>query len=160
VLDDVKAPPPVPEDFWKQVLEEEPFEGEHWKDQWEDEDEDAKSLSSHPSLELESRKSTSTTESTSEDVLRGEDELESRRGGDGLVDPLARLDLGQQHVLNDAHSLYEELCTRQYWRPGYVNDAARSSGKEFQVNDPATLGESLPYRDIVLLLTVFCATSL
>lgn len=142
MLDDVKAPPPVPEDFWKTVLEEEPFEGDHWRDQWEDEDEDAKSLSSHPSLELESRKSTSTTESTSEDVLRGGNEFESQKE-DGDVDPLAGLNLGQQHVLNDAHSLYEDLCTRQYWRPGYVNDAARKAGREFQVNDPATLGESL-----------------
>ncbi|KAF8603465.1 hypothetical protein BDV93DRAFT_606747 [Ceratobasidium sp. AG-I] len=139
VLDEVKAPPPVPEDFWKTVLEEEPFEGEHWRDQWEDEDEDAKSLSSHPSLELESRESTSTTESTSEDAQRGENEHERERGEE-LVDPLG---LEQQHVLNDAHSLYEDLCTRQYWRPGYINDAARKAGRTFQVNDPATLGPSL-----------------
>jgi gamma-tubulin complex component 5 len=141
VLDDVKEPPPVPEDFWKKVLEEEPFEGEHWQNQWDDEDEDAKSLSSHPSLDLDSKKSTSTTESTSDDPLgEADDEAESGKEDEPL-DLVPYMDPNQQHTLNDAHTLYETLCKDQYWRPGYVNDAARRAGKEFNINDPATLGE-------------------
>ncbi|KAG8700455.1 hypothetical protein FRC08_004700 [Ceratobasidium sp. 394] len=138
ILDAVKAPPPVPEDFWKKVLEEEPFEGEHWQDQWADEDEDAKSLSSHPSLELESRRSTSTTESTSNEMV-AEDEKE---GDDEPLDPNSYLDLNKQHVLNDAHTLYEALCKEQYWRPGYVNNATRQAGRGFNINEPATLAPS------------------
>ncbi|QRV72355.1 gamma-tubulin complex component 5 [Ceratobasidium sp. AG-Ba] len=136
VLDAVKAPPPVPEDFWKKVLEEEPFEGEHWQDQWGDgDDDDAKSLSSHPSLELDSRHSTPTTESTSNHVGQEEKYEES-------VDPEPSFDWDKQYVLNDAHTLYEALCKEQYWRPGYVNEAARQAGKRFSVNEPATLAPS------------------
>ncbi|KDN35699.1 hypothetical protein RSAG8_11378, partial [Rhizoctonia solani AG-8 WAC10335] len=51
-------------------------------------------------------------------------------------------DPSQQNTLNNAHALYEALCADQYWRPQYVNDAARRVGKEFNVNDPATLGPS------------------
>ncbi|KAG9080255.1 hypothetical protein FRC06_006865, partial [Ceratobasidium sp. 370] len=139
VLDAVKAPPPVPEDFWRKVLEEEPFEGEHWQNQW-DEDEDTKSLSSHPSLELETRRSTSTTESTSNEVaVRDEKEEDDV---DGPLDPISCFDLNKQHVLNDAHTLYEALRKDQYWRPGYVNDAARRAGRDFNVNEPATLDPS------------------
>ncbi|KAG8772569.1 hypothetical protein FRC12_002993 [Ceratobasidium sp. 428] len=140
VLDAVKAPPPVPEDFWKKVLEEEPFEGEHWQDQWADEDEDAKSLSSHPSLELESRRSTSSTESTSDDIEKSEEDDADDEGEP--PDPLSYLDLNKQHVLNDAHTLYETLCKDQYWRPGYVNDAAQQAGRDFNINEPATLAPS------------------
>ncbi|KAG9119477.1 hypothetical protein FRC07_005486 [Ceratobasidium sp. 392] len=138
VLDADQIPPPVPEDFWKKVLEEEPFEGEHWQDQWDDEDEDANSLSSHPSLELESRRSTSTTESTSNEMAAKSDEDEAD-DEDEPLDPVSYLDPNKQHVLNDAHTLYETLCKDQYWRPGYVNDAARHSGREFNINEPATL---------------------
>ncbi|KAG8747088.1 hypothetical protein FRC10_002504 [Ceratobasidium sp. 414] len=140
ILDTVKAPPPVPEDFWKKVLEEEPFEGEHWEDQWTDEDDDVKSLSSHPSLELESRRSTSATESTSNEVV----DRDGKEGDDvdGPLDPISYLDLNRQHVLNDAHTLYEALCKDQYWRPGYVNDATRQAGRGFNINEPVTLAPS------------------
>lgn len=144
MLDQVNAPPPTPKDFWKTVLEEEPFEGEHWQDPWADEDDDAKSLSSHPSMELESRESSSITESTSE---HGEEESENQDEAEDLGFGLAGYD---QHTLNDAHDLYERLCADQYWRPQYVNDAARRAGKEFNVNDPATLGTLSVIRELVL----------
>ncbi|KAJ1308357.1 hypothetical protein OPQ81_004066 [Rhizoctonia solani] len=145
-LTEVHEPPPEPKDFWKQVLEEEPLEGEHWKTPWDDEDWDAKSLSSHPSMELESRESLSSMESTGED--EGEDEaspIESNHDAEEEEGPLnlfSSIHPSQQKTLNNAHNLYEALCADQYWRPQYVNDAARRVGKEFNVNDPATLGPS------------------
>ncbi|CAE6519065.1 unnamed protein product [Rhizoctonia solani] len=127
-----------PKDFWKQVLEEEPLEGEHWKTPWDDEDWDAKSLSSHPSMELESRESLSSIESTGEDEVSPQNE----EGKEEPFNPFSYTDPSQQNTLNNAHALYEALCADQYWRPQYVNDAARRVGKEFNVNDPATLGPS------------------
>ncbi|KEP53711.1 Spc97/Spc98 family protein [Rhizoctonia solani 123E] len=140
LLREVHEPPPEPKDFWKQVLEEEPLEGEHWKTPWDDEDWDAKSLSSHPSMELESRQSLSSIESTDEDARfeSKKDEEEEQKA----LNPFSYADPSQQNTLNDAHGLYEALCADQYWRPQYVNDAARRVGKEFNVNDPATLGPS------------------
>ncbi|CUA77915.1 hypothetical protein RSOLAG22IIIB_06868 [Rhizoctonia solani] len=140
-LREIHEPPPEPKDFWKQVLEEEPLEGEHWKTPWDDEDWDAKSLSSHPSMELESRESLSSAESTDEDQasrFKGNQDQEV----EGPPNPFSYADLSQQNTLNEAHGLYESLCADQYWRSQYVNDAARRVGKKFNVNDPATLGPS------------------
>ncbi|QRW15773.1 SPC97/SPC98 domain-containing protein [Rhizoctonia solani] len=141
LLREVHAPPPEPKDFWKQVLEEEPLEGEHWKTPWDDEDWDTKTLSSHPSMELESRGSLSSPEPAAEDRASL---IESNEGDEdeGRPNPFSYADFTQQRTLNDAHNLYEALCADQYWRPRYVNEAARRAEKEFNVNDPATLGPS------------------
>ncbi|KAF8743428.1 Spc97 / Spc98 family, partial [Rhizoctonia solani] len=141
LLREVHAPPPEPKDFWKQVLEEEPLEGEHWKTPWDDEDWDTKTLSSHPSMELESRESLSSPEPAAEDRASL---IESNEGDEdeGRPNPFSYADFTQQRTLNDAHNLYEALCADQYWRPRYVNEAARRAEKEFNVNDPATLGPS------------------
>ncbi|ELU38370.1 spc97/spc98 family domain-containing protein [Rhizoctonia solani AG-1 IA] len=138
LLREVHAPPPEPKDFWKQVLEEEPLEGEHWKTPWDDEDWDTKTLSSHPSMELESRESLSSPEPAAEDRASL---IESNEGDEdeGRPNPFSYADFTQQRTLNDAHNLYEALCADQYWRPRYVNEAARRAEKEFNVNDPATL---------------------
>ncbi|CAE6366359.1 unnamed protein product [Rhizoctonia solani] len=140
-LREVHAPPPEPKDFWKQVLEEEPLEGDHWKTPWDDEDWDAKTLSSHPSMELESKESLSSLESTGEDgasvIERNEEEEEKEP-----PNPFSYTDPSRQHSLNNAHNMYEALCADQYWRSQYVNDAARRAEKEFNINDPATLGPS------------------
>ncbi|KAG8712841.1 hypothetical protein FRC11_014037 [Ceratobasidium sp. 423] len=141
LLREVHVPPPEPKDFWKQVLEEEPLEGEHWKTPWDEEDWDTKSLSSHPSMELESRESLSSVESVGEDeasLIESKDEGEEEE----LLNLFSYAGPSQQHTLNNAHSLYEALCADQYWRSQYVNDAARRVGREFNVNDPATLGPS------------------
>lgn len=143
VITDVKEPPPAPQDFWKTVLEEEPLVGEHWQDPWADEGDDAKSLSSHPSMDLESRESLSSTRSTSDEVrpLLEDEEPEDEQEQDEIENPFSYADPTKQHTLNDAHDLYETLCANQYWRTQYVNDAARRAGKMFDMNDPATLGE-------------------
>ncbi|CCO30051.1 hypothetical protein BN14_04075 [Rhizoctonia solani AG-1 IB] len=141
LLTEVHAPPPEPKDFWKQVLEEEPLEGDHWKTPWDDDDWDARTLSSHPSMELESRGSVSSPESSRENeasVIENNEEEEVK----GPPNPFSYMGTSHQHNLNDAHNVYEALCADQYWRPQYVNDAAKRAEKEFNVNDPATLGPS------------------
>ncbi|KAF9450171.1 hypothetical protein P691DRAFT_665854 [Macrolepiota fuliginosa MF-IS2] len=146
-LDEIKNPRLLPDVLtWKDILAEEPFEGEHWEGIFDNKPRDEQGWDSTPSLsplssDLEDGDSMSSLSyeghrrsrsiGHGSDENRGEDEGTERSGLGSNVPP---------HTYAHRQE-FEELQSMQYWRTdwkGYVRPS-----KQFDIGDPSTLGPAL-----------------
>lgn len=135
---------PPPSLTWKDILAEEPFEGQHW--------EGAYGL--HPGSTKENWETISEGSATSlsplhdsdeDDLTQDEESLSSFDSGDGSVaSPIALLAPRKMDTRNSRSEKYhhrkafEELQGRQYWRAEWRTDASLS--RPFYLGDASTLG--------------------
>lgn len=141
-MENIKNPPKPPLGLtWKDILAEEPFEGQHWEGAYNlppgstVEDWDTHSGGSTPSL------------SPWDD---SDDPDESLSSSDSLA-PTAepdQLDAAQKSISSSHPRMafghrqdVEQLQARQYWRPGWRPDIPIS--QRFDIGDASTLGPSL-----------------
>ncbi|KAF9235582.1 Spc98 family-domain-containing protein, partial [Melanogaster broomeanus] len=129
----LKSPPPI---TWKDILAEEPFEGEHWEGVY--------GLPAGATVEGRETQSNGSTASLSpwdqDDSL---DEDDSRSSLEDLppsvvetaTEPEPRQPVN--HLHNDRGTI-EELKAQQYWRDNWRIDADVS--RPFDLGDPSTLG--------------------
>lgn len=144
-LENIKNPPKPPLGLtWKDILAEEPFEGQHWEGAYNlppgstVEDWDTHSGGSTPSLSPwddsddpdESLSSSDSLAPTAEP-----DELDAAQKSISSSHP--RMAFGHRQDV-------EQLQARQYWRPGWRPDIPIS--QRFDIGDASTLGELEPIR--------------
>lgn len=133
---------------WKDILAEEPFEGEHWEGVLDSETRDDKGWDTTPSLsplssDLEDADSISSVSYEGHRRTRRDTNGEPRE--DQEEPPVAGGPSAPgSSVPPHTHvhrKEFEELQAMQYWRTdwkGYVQPS-----KQFNIGDPSTLGESL-----------------
>lgn len=138
---------------WKEILEEEPFEGQHWEgvyglppgstiEGWE-----TKSLESTPPLSplayddrILGMHSISSTGSLDVEELDVGPSIREQSNPDFLI-PMSY----------DHHQDVETLRALQYWRKGWKTDAPVEKG--FTIGDPSTLGVIFSPRPCATLLS-------
>ena len=125
---------------WKEILEEEPFEGQHWEgvyglppgstvEGWE-----TKSLESTPPLSpLTYDNRIFGSHSISSTGSLDAEELDIKPSGRGQSNPYFPVPTSYDH-----HQDVETLRSLQYWRKEWKTDAPVH--KEFTIGDPSTLG--------------------
>ncbi|KAH9948797.1 Spc98 family-domain-containing protein [Amylocystis lapponica] len=133
---------PPPALTWKTILDEEPFEGQHWEGAYglppgsTVEDWERHSGGSTPSL--------SPWDNSDDDIDASLSSSEVLDPVDGASGPLAQdsVDPLQSPSRTYAHRKdVEELQSRQYWRPEWRTDA--STSRPFDIGDASTLGPSV-----------------
>ncbi|KAG1809247.1 Spc98 family-domain-containing protein [Suillus variegatus] len=141
-VDAVKNPPePPPSLTWKDILAEEPFEGQHW--------EGAYGLPSGSTVEGWEKMSDGSTPSLSpwdddSDDLDDSDSFPYTEDAPSSPGPVERVSSYEQPTLSLSYQhrrVVEELQARQYWREEWRTDADLS--KSFSLGDASTLGPSL-----------------
>ncbi|KAJ8514871.1 hypothetical protein ONZ45_g7639 [Pleurotus djamor] len=134
---------------WKDILAEEPFEGEHWEGVYglppgsvvniharSDSDED-----SSPSLSPLESDDDFSLEVIDDSVSSADDhEVVDPPVGPGLIPINTEPSTRNQRFEN--RRVYESLRNRQYWHPGW-HDATMSTGRPFDIGDPSTFGPSI-----------------
>ncbi|KAL4076383.1 Spc98 family-domain-containing protein [Scleroderma yunnanense] len=132
-----KTEPPI---TWKDILVEEPFEGQHWEGVY--------GLPPGSTVEGWETRSTGSTSSLSpwdeSDSLEGEDEVELQRS---LHEPTQSAEAPDplwknvhHHIHNDL-AIVEELKAQQYWRDDWRIGIDVS--RPFDIGDPSTLGPAM-----------------
>ncbi|KAG2122225.1 Spc98 family-domain-containing protein [Suillus clintonianus] len=138
----IKNPPePPPSLTWKDILAEEPFEGQHWEGVY--------GLPSGSTVECWDKTSDGSTPSLSpwdddSDDLDDNDSFPYTEDAPSSPGPVERVSsYGQPNLsLSYQHRrVVEELQTRQYWREEWRTDADLS--RPFNLGDASTLGPSL-----------------
>ncbi|KAJ8482298.1 hypothetical protein ONZ45_g14998 [Pleurotus djamor] len=131
---------------WKDILAEEPFEGEHWEGVYglppgsvvnnharSDSDED-----SSPSLSPLESDDDFSLEVIDDSVSSADDhEVVDPPVGPGLIPINTEPSTRNQRFEN--RRVYESLRNGQYWHPGW-HDATMSTGRPFDIGDPSTFG--------------------
>ncbi|KAJ3576249.1 hypothetical protein NP233_g563 [Leucocoprinus birnbaumii] len=147
ILHEIKNPrPAVPTLTWKDILAEEPFEGEHWEGILDDKPRDGQEWDSTPSLsplssDLEDADSIS---SLSYDERRRPrqslDQQEGEHDEDEDMPPLERITPGSSAppYTHSHRKEYENLREMQYWRGDWKGYSQPS--RKFAIGDPSTLG--------------------
>lgn len=145
-LDKIKNPQPhTPTLTWKDILAEEPFEGEHWEGILDNKPHDDSDWENTPSLSPlssdfeDARSVSSLSYDDGRRVHRGINHEHNEEGGE--LPTFEKCTPGSNvppHTY--AHRKeFEELQAMQYWRTdwkGYVQPS-----KHFDIGDPSTLGE-------------------
>ncbi|KAG1760722.1 Spc98 family-domain-containing protein [Suillus occidentalis] len=138
----IKNPPePPPSLTWKDILAEEPFEGQHWEGVY--------GLPSGSTVEGWEKTSDGSTPSLSpwdddSDDLDDDDSFPYTEDAPSSPDPVERVSSYGQPNLNLSYQhrrVVEELQARQYWREEWRTDADLT--RPFNLGDASTLGPSL-----------------
>jgi len=134
-IDPSKIEPPI---TWKDILAEEPFEGQHW--------EGVCGLPSGSTVEGWETRSTGSTSSLSpwdeSDSLENEVEVELQQSPEEFTQPGEASDTSRRIVPHSVHNgldILGELKAQQYWRDDWRIDVDVS--RPFDIGDPSTLGE-------------------
>jgi len=129
-----------PELTWKQIMDEEPFEGEHW----EEIGTSNRSRRSTPSYE---------SESDSDDIRsrRSENSILSRDSSSHHQDTTPLLTPPINEALR-SRMMVEDLQRKQYWRAGWRGDV--NPDAPFRLADPASFGPNISRPSLVLIPSV------
>lgn len=136
-IDPSKIEPPI---TWKDILTEEPFEGQHWEGVY--------GLPSGSTVEGWETRSTGSTSSLSpwdeSDSLEDEVEVELQQSPEEFTQPGEESDTSRRIVPHSVHSgldILGELKAQQYWRDDWRIDVDVS--RPFDIGDPSTLGPAM-----------------
>lgn len=123
---------------WKDILAEEPFEGQHWEGVY--------GIPSGSTVEGWETRSTGSTSSLSSwdksDSLEDEDDIELQQSPEESTQPGEASDTSRRIVRHSVHSsltIVEDLKAQQYWRDDWRIGIDVS--RPFDIGDPSTLGE-------------------
>ncbi|TDL29376.1 hypothetical protein BD410DRAFT_736245 [Rickenella mellea] len=143
LLKPLRGPPKLPNQLtWREILAEEPFEGEHWRgayglppgstiQTWDDDSEDSSPPLS-PIGDL----------GDFEDTMSSTGPSEPPDSGDFDILVTHQSIWTQQRAYSLLHrEELEALASRQYWREDWTSVAKRN--RHFDIADPSTLGPSL-----------------
>lgn len=166
-LERLRNPPrPPPALTWKDILDEEPFEGEHWEGVYgmppgsvlsnaarnKDEDhwDSTPSLSplNSDDLALDEDASTSSLEYDEPPLPCGLPTASNVQAERNRIPP---------HTY-EHRQVFEELRSKQYWRPEWRSDAKFT--RRFDIGDPSTLGRKALINDTLRDLITFVSQDL
>ena len=139
----LKNPPPPPKPLtWADIFAEEPFEGEHWEGVYGLPPGSVRGKSQDATYDLDTSPSLSPLES---DVDLEDDDTNS------LSEPRPTILEKREPIIKSAESdktvppytvshqqSLENMRTKQYWKGDWQADV--DTGREFDLNDPSTLG--------------------
>ncbi|KAH9482299.1 Gamma-tubulin complex component 5 [Psilocybe cubensis] len=153
-LQGIKNPPPPPPTLtWKDILAEEPFEGEHWEGVYGLPAGAVRSMSKQDRADREEWDSTPSLSPLNSDDLALDDEDDSFSSADyerytepessrpSSPEPVVPHDNAPRIPLYEQRKQFEELRARQYWRDDWHTDADVNA--PFSIGDPSTLGPTL-----------------
>lgn len=125
---------------WKDILAEEPFEGQHWEGVY--------GIPSGSTVEGWETRSTGSTSSLSSwdksDSLEDEDDIELQQSPEESTQPGEAPDTSRRIVRHSVHSsltIVEDLKAQQYWRDDWRIGIDVS--RPFDIGDPSTLGPTM-----------------
>ena len=144
----LKNPPPPPKPLtWADIFAEEPFEGEHWEGVYGLPPGSVRGISQDATYDLDTTPSLSPLESDVD--LDGDDTNSLSASGAGESHPT--VPEKREPIMKSAESdrtvppytvshqqSLENMKTKQYWKEDWQADV--DTGREFDLNDPSTLG--------------------
>ena len=143
----LKNPPPPPKPLtWADILAEEPFEGEHWEGVYGLPPGSVRGKSQDATYDWDTTPSLSPLESDLELDENDTDLLSASGAGEPRPTRETR-EPTKKSAENDktvppytvAHQQFlENMKTKQYWKENWKADV--DTGREFDLNDPSTLG--------------------
>ncbi|KAJ3854196.1 Spc98 family-domain-containing protein [Lentinula lateritia] len=145
-LDALDNPPPPAESeqlTWKKILEEDPYEGDHWVGVPDDGDESPNDLDISPSLSPLNSDDLSLDDTTSEhETFPLPDKSPNTVG---LVTPIVNTSYKPLYATHAYRQELEGLKLRQYWQPDWRMDSEADLQRRgtFDIGDASTLGPTL-----------------
>ncbi|KAJ3808307.1 Spc98 family-domain-containing protein [Lentinula aff. lateritia] len=147
-LDVLDNPPPPAESeqlTWKKILEEDPYEGDHWVGVPDDGDESPNDLDISPSLSPLNSDDLSLDDTNSEHETFPLPDKSPNTVGLGLITPIVNTTYKPLYATHAYRQELEGLKLRQYWQPDWRMDSEADLQRRgtFDIGDASTLGPTL-----------------